>query len=52
MLMVKIDKLLVKTKEERINNIYDSKVHAMSRKILLAKEEFELKNIESGNRQT
>lgn len=50
-LMLKIDKSLIETTEERIKNIYDSKGHAMSCKIELAKKEFELKNIETGNKQ-
>lgn len=51
MLMVQIDKLLIKTKKTRVDNIYESKEHTIDKKITLAKKEFELKNAESGNKQ-
>lgn len=51
MLMVKIDNMLSNTKKLRIHNIYESKGYTLGCKIELAKKEFELKNIESGNKQ-
>jgi NCAIR mutase (PurE)-related protein len=51
MLMVRIDKILTKTKKARITKIYDDKVDDMEGKIRAAKKEFILKNVESGNRE-
>ncbi|MFH6937611.1 hypothetical protein [Flavobacterium sp. FlaQc-30] len=50
-LSVAIDKLLISTKKGRIKNIYASKTKTVEEKIELAKKEFELKNIETGNKQ-
>jgi hypothetical protein len=50
-LMVWIDEKMAETKKKRIDYIYASKDHETSQKIVSAKEEFKLKNIESGNKQ-
>jgi hypothetical protein len=51
MLMVKIDKILAKTKKDRIEKIYEDKGIIMDGKIRIAEKEFILKNKESGNKQ-
>lgn len=50
-LMLQIDKSLIETKEERINNIYQEKEHLVEKKTTLAGKEFLLKNAESGNKE-
>ncbi len=50
-LSVLIDRLLISTKKARIMNIYASKTKTVEEKIELAKKEFQLKNIETGNKQ-
>jgi hypothetical protein len=50
-IMVEINKELAPTKNKRVDDIYDSKEHTTDRRIQLAKKEFELKNIETGNKQ-
>ncbi|MFH7014655.1 hypothetical protein [Flavobacterium sp. FlaQc-47] len=50
-LMLQIDKSLIETKEERINNIYLEKEHLVDKKTTLASKEFLLKSAESGNKE-
>lgn len=50
-LMVFIDKNLESTKIEKIENLYVYKGHTLTEKIKLAEQEYELKNIESGNKE-
>lgn len=50
-IMVAINNDLAPTKEKRVEDIYKTKKHQTSLKIELAKQEFELKNIETGNKQ-
>lgn len=50
-LMVEIDNALVDTKEDRVSNIYKHKTHVIDKRIELARKEFELKNVETGNKQ-
>ncbi len=51
MLMVLIDKNLESTKIERIENLYIYKDHTVTKKIDLAGKEYQLKSIESGNKE-
>jgi len=50
MLMVYLDKNLEETKKEKVTNLYTYKDHRIGQQISLAKKEFELKNIENGNK--
>lgn len=50
-LMLNIDKSLVETKQERVDNNYNAKEHEMTRKIDLARQDFLLKNVQSGSKE-
>lgn len=50
-IMVEINKDLAPTKNKRVDDIYNAKEHLTKRKISLAIKEFELKNVETGNKQ-
>lgn len=50
-LMLNIDKSLVETKQERVDNNYNEKEHEMTRKINLARQDFLLKNVQSGSKE-
>lgn len=51
MLMVKIDKLLIKTKNSRVDNIYEFKKHDIIKKIDFADKEKELSDKRTGNKK-
>jgi hypothetical protein len=51
MLMVKIDKFLLKTKNLSVDNIYNKKNYSIDRKIIFAEKELKLKDAESGNKE-
>lgn len=51
MAMLRIDKILAKTKKDRIEKIYEDKGHVLDGRITLGEKEFKLKNIESGNKE-
>lgn len=50
-IMIGIDWVLAPIKKIRIGRIYESKDYVTDEKIKLARKEFELKNIETGNKQ-
>lgn len=49
-IMLAIDNDLEETKIKRIDNIYNIRTHTMERKIVIAEQDFFLKNAESGNK--
>ncbi|KVV16362.1 hypothetical protein [Flavobacterium sp. TAB 87] len=50
-IMLSIDNDLSETKKSRVDNIYDVKSHTMIKKLKFAAQQFDLKNIETGNKQ-